>query len=78
MPLVWIDFIMNLKNSLKNHTWTFVCKGKIDPKINNETNGIFVFYFDQCIIPIVMLKCVLHHVASGSVNPVQSNVNAQK
>ena len=70
MPLVWKDFIMNVKNSLKNHTWNLVCKGKIDPKIGIEVDVIFVFYFDQCVTPIVILKCVLHQVASGLVNPV--------
>ena len=72
MPVVWMDFLnANTKNKLKNHAWTFICKGKIDPKIGIEVNVLFVFI----LIMITMIMSV--HATSSShwkVNPVQSNV----
>ena len=54
---------------------TFVVKGKIDPKIGIEMDVIFVFLF---YVINMIIQCMLHHVASGSVNPVQSNLKCSK
>ena len=53
----------------------FAVRGKIDPRIRTEMDVTFVFlvYMINMII-----QCVLHHVASGSVSPVQSNVKCSK
>ena len=53
----------------------FVVRGKIDPRIGTEIDVIFVFLFYMINM---IIQCMLHHVASGSVNPVQSNVKCSK